>query len=184
MESFKRVWIMRHSIRTDNCVGPESNCSITPEGVDLAIKQASILSTKITTLNQICTSPFKRTVQTSEAVQTQFKNTPIALSFDLAETLTVHHNNYRHNIPSDFVNYLRENGITFPESDQHIKERCQHLIDFLIKETYENVLLVSHAGLINVLSSLLHPGINYWAGYCSYIAFEWRKDHWHYVESG
>jgi broad specificity phosphatase PhoE len=170
----KRIWLMRHSIRSDGGHFPESNCSITQEGIVLACDTARTLAVKVPLLNHVFTSPFAHTLETANAITTTaFKQTPVQVTCDLAETLTFRHNNYHNTaIPLKLTEHLAQNGITYPETDEHVKERCEHLLSRLYTLDFTDVLIVSHAGLLQVLMSLLCSGKSVALGYCDFICAE------------
>ncbi len=175
----KRVWIMRHSVRADQGNAPESDCSITQTGMHLAISRAMYLNSKTTKLNHIFSSPFARARETAQIVQTQFEGKPkIEITCDLAETLTEAHNNHINTtIPKVLVNLLLENGIVCPEPSEHVVQRCRAFIVKLKELKFTDVLIVSHAGLIQ---ELVHEmtGMNCNLGYCDMVCVSLQGDKW------
>lgn len=172
-KSNKQVWIMRHSIRSDLGLKPESDCNITKEGIDLAIEKGKTLKQKVPKLNVIFTSPFLRTRETAKCIaSSSFAETPIRINFDLSETLTYNHNNYKNvTLSTDFIQQLQENGIVYPQTDEQVLKRCAHLIEMLTELQEDKILLISHAGLIQTLVYLFcsQPCA---LDYCDYIGFE------------
>ena len=171
---------MRHSTRADGGHFPESNCSLSEEGKQLALQRGAVLASKMSGLDCIYVSPFERTLETAQIVHSHFKSCKLKVTYDLAETLTVGHNNYQNITLSDqFREELKsKGGIALPESDSHIKERCLHLIAQLNATPFENVLLISHAGLVQVFASLLSPGAACNLGYCDVACFEQQQEKW------
>jgi len=63
----------------------------------------------------------------------------------------------------------------FSEPDAHIVARCRNLVSHLETKEFENVLLVSHAGLIQVLMPLLCPKENSFLRYCDVVCLEFNN---------
>ncbi len=189
----KRIFIMRHSIREDGGMLPESDCSLSAEGFALATRTGQMLAAKIGCFDMIFASPYKRTQQTSKLVRdklqcTEDKKCEIKTRLELAETHTMHHNNWKNTkIPPALTQLLADAGIHQPEPDSHVEARCLSLIKELVQDAnLGDVLLVSHAGLILEFVSLLcapnkPPPLK--VSYCDVYCFERNDDlqTWHLV---
>ena len=137
-------------------------------------------------LDILYTSPFARTIETAQAVLRCFSTPPpLRVTCDLAETLTFAHNNYHNTtIHPKLLEQLAMDGIVYPESDQHVHERCQKFIATLNTAKFANALVISHAGLIQVFTALLCPKLGRCdLGYCDVVCFEQHDDDWIFISS-
>lgn len=129
-------------------------------------KNALKLGKKLKTLNitKIYSSPFLRTLQTIEPFL-KLTDIKVNLEHSIRETniykvipefekhITLPEELYHQfKINSEYESFLPKEKINYPEKGNHIIERFNNFLFYLIKkysDTEENILLVSHAGLIN-----------------------------------
>ena len=189
----KKIWFVRHSIRSDSIGSekspPESDCYITDEGVVLAIKTADLLKEKINKLDKIYSSPYRRTLQTSYSILSIFPKTEMHVLPELSEMITVSCKNHKHaKVPLSLTAYLNAYGVNYPEKSEHVIDRCTRLLKILEDEQFENIILVSHGGIINTLIKMIIPDYKfnnnlapnvYLPKYCDYVAFEFCEDKEH-----
>jgi len=145
-------------------------------------RTSSLLAPRIPILDRIYVSPFARTIETATCVTTckKFATTPLEITCDLAETRSISRNNYQNTtIPIKLTQLLAQAGIMYPEPDAHIYERCAHVIKDLTTREFSNILLMSHDGTLEIISSLLGHTCSF--GYCDVACFEFRDNKWKYV---
>jgi broad specificity phosphatase PhoE len=190
----KKIWFVRHSIRADagNKVSPpETDCSITDEGVKLAVSKAELLKPKISKvgkLNRIYSSPYTRTLETSYALLSVFKATELHIVPELSEMITVSYKNHKEaQVPLALLTYINAYHVNYPEQTKHVVHRCKRVLDMLEKEDFENVILVTHGGIMNTLIKMIMPEYNYENNskpdeyvprYCDHATFEFVDNKW------
>ena len=153
--------IIRHSYRDDEVNKHlyktiNNNCPISEEGKKYAKEKALELQRIVKTVDKIYTSPFKRTIQTSKIFSNVFSSvfTPdIKVCYDLSEGQNKDAPDYE----KELADKLKENGIKYPETNKHIKDRCIKTLNLIENELKNNksVLLVTHGYIYNVLLTVL-----------------------------
>ena len=171
----KRLILLRHSVRQDKNKTPESDCSITEEGISLAQSVGRELRARTgeQTVKIFC-SPYRRTVETSFAIAGAFETKSFEVLPELAETLLVEFNNVDNiSLPPSLSCYLTANGIPVPEPMANFTSRMQRFIDRMEQENVENVIAVTHRGpLERLASTIVDDWRHSYVGYCEYLIFE------------
>jgi broad specificity phosphatase PhoE len=153
-----RIYFLRHEDRY------KSTAFFTPltfKGKKNALKLANRLaSLKIT---QIFSSPFLRTLQTIEPFVKKSK-LKVNLENSIREINLVNHIPKKEckmtlpeelekqfNINKKYDSFLKPKDIIYPEEESYLKKRFNNFLKYLIEKynkTDDNILIVSHAGLI------------------------------------
>ena len=188
----KILWLVRHSIREDleKSSTTTSDCSITNDGVDLAVKTGEEICkmTKILPITTLYTSPYLRAIQTTMAISTQI-TAPIQLCPHLSEFVYLDSNTSEpmnpNLIPSKpLKTYLKGSNIDFPETEDHFNQRVAEFLDSFkypfLKD--QNILAVTHGSVFNAIVKHIWPEYiynqfgtpdKYIPGYCDYIGISW-----------
>lgn len=156
-----KIYFIRHEDRYD------SLSYFTPLTVKGKINTVKLIKDlEKLNLTKIYSSPFIRTLQTIEPF---LKNNDIKVNLEnsLREINSVNgvpkkeskmtlpeelYNQF--NINKKYVSYLSKTDIIYPEESSNVKKRFNTFLKFLIEKYYktnENILIVSHAGLIEGL---------------------------------
>jgi broad specificity phosphatase PhoE len=183
------IWLLRHSIREDLNQRPESDCSITNEGVALAQSRADIIAQKIVALSNgaaepvfdcVYVSPYKRTLETTYAVLSRVESrTAIQIDSRVAETLTDYYGNCRGvQLPLPLALFLSANGIQLPETLEQVQARIRSLVYELLSLDFRNALICTHAGVLSELVRAFVPSYDVDSlgrGYCSCVALRYDE---------
>lgn len=172
---------MRHSIRTHH---EEINCSITKEGIDFAIHRALLFQNKVNAYPEIIyTSPYKRTIETSNAMNAIF-DAEIKINYDIVETFSQYYGNHEnfHKIDEELKSNIRMHNIHMPESYHDMVSRCKRFVKHLETEIFEFAIVVSHWGLVNMLAQVLGYKENFPGNYCDAMLFENDGSGWKYIQ--
>lgn len=155
------IYLVRHGLDDEKYIGGWSNVSLVPEGVDQINKTAKSLLSMNIKLEKIYTSDLPRAVQSAEILQNYF-----GINYEATSTL-------RELNKGDFNGILK---IHMPEEWQNINCAYQKypngesLVTFekrirgeLIPklEEFNNCLLVTHRGVINMLYSIYNDSIRF-----------------------
>lgn len=153
-----KIYFLRHEDRftTTSFFTP-----LTSNGKKNAIKLISTL--KDLNISQIYSSPFIRVLQTVEPYIKKY-NKKINLENSIRETntlkvLTKNESDFalpkeyysKFNINESYESFLKKNDIIYPESISYLRKRLNDFLKNLItkyKKTDKNILIVSHAGVI------------------------------------
>ena len=153
-----KIYFLRHEDRykTTSFFTP-----LTEKGKKNSVKLINILKTL--NINQIYSSPFLRTLQTIEPYIKKFRK-KVNLENSIRETNTLKvltKKESKFDLPDDFhskfnVNksyqsFLKKDKIIYPEEMSYLKKRFNNFLKHLIEKyhkTEENILIVSHAGII------------------------------------
>lgn len=159
--------IVRHSYRDDGENSEKysgtrnNNCPLSEKGKEYAaVKARELIKVLNSPLKQIYTSPFLRTRQTADVFadihEKAYGNRPLISNLmELAEG----QDNYKPNFSDELKNDLLKNGISYPESFDNIKKRCNDAI--IIGTNHmaldNNVLFVTHGIICNTLIQNIFP---------------------------
>ncbi len=150
------IYLLRHGLDDENYVGGWSNVDLTNEGIDQVNKAAILI--KDLGINKIYSSDIKRAITTSNIVNL-YINVPIEYTSLLREQNKGDANGierkiadikYKEYIKSEDVEKRYPNG----ESLRDLYNRIYKLID--IVKDYDNVLLITHRGVINMFYYILN----------------------------
>ena len=152
------IYLVRHGLDDENYIGGYSDITLIEEGIKQANAAGLWLKENIKDINMIYTSDVKRAIQTSEIINT-YLGINIQLKKELREldkgTLNgmdkeqakIIYPEYMQNID---INTKYPNG----ESMVDLYNRIKILLEDLKK--YDNALLVTHRGVINMLYVFLN----------------------------
>jgi broad specificity phosphatase PhoE len=140
-----RVIIVRHSIRKNLT---DLNCGISSDGVTLIKEKMKEIEKYIETPDAIYVSPYHRTIETSYCMYSN--NCTRIIDNDIRETLL--EKKYIVNEQHPLAIYL---NIIEEESWDDIKERCVKFFEKIANSCYENIVVVTHGGIVNVMLSLI-----------------------------
>jgi broad specificity phosphatase PhoE len=189
----KHLWVMRHSIRADlaNNLDPQADPTITQNGVDLARKTGAEIQQKINgVIDVVECSPYLRAYYTALSVCPE-TNVKININAKLAECALDANN--KNVIPDEpLLSFLKNNNITFPESQTSMKVRCTQFLDEFVESDHTIVLAVTHGAIVNEILSLIDgsvydagkPAQSYSPSYCGYIGltYDTASKKWTVIE--
>ena len=165
-----KIYIMRHCERDIN------NCSFESPLLDIGHinAQQSCVTMQYLNITKIYSSPFLRTIQTSHYYSKEH-NIPINIDYSLCEFVdsTDKHKMYSSNnyiIPQEWKNtyninttHMIKNTFGNDESINICITRVNSFLEY-IKKTYENsdenILLVTHMSIVNILLAITNKTIN------------------------
>lgn len=190
------IWLVRHSIRES--IDGETDCSISTAGIELAeITGKKLKSFVGETKTIIYTSPFRRTKETAFVIN-KFLETSVYNESKICEVIIPYYLNYMTvNLPKELENYLQTYGIHYPETIQNVYNRCSDFLNKIkCKNDFDNIIVVSHGGTINVMLSIIfdwyHEKFNlmehkkadeYIPKYCDYIGVKLIDGQWKIINS-
>jgi broad specificity phosphatase PhoE len=158
--------VVRHGPRDDK-VNPHKYKNITDdtplseEGFLYVKKKAEELSIELNKLNititKIISSPYLRTLQTAEIYQ-QTLNIKNEIEEDI---MLCEGQNYHppRGMSHKILEMMEEKKILYPETLEHINERCNELVRNLDKK--ETYLLITHGIIWNNIVKIVHPIYTY-----------------------
>jgi len=171
-----KVVVIRHSIRNDT---GETDCSITNEGIKLIDNKIIELSTLVDFDNvTIITSPFKRTIETSQCIAKHASpDTNIIMDRLLHETFLS--KQMMEKLPKILLEYCGTKYETWSD----IKERCSKFLNKIQGSKIKtDIIAITHGGIVNSILSIVDPSYKfeqkyitadkYVPGYCGYIVIE------------
>jgi broad specificity phosphatase PhoE len=184
----KTIFLLRHSIRTDLNQQPESDCSITNEGIALAQSRGELIASKLhgrKTFDCVYVSPYKRTIETAYAAlagmygANSTEEMPnIQIDSRISETITTYYDNFRGVvIPLPLALYLRANGIVMPETLEQVQSRIALFVTELNATEFRSALVCTHAGVLSELVNTFVPGTGpLKTAYCSCVVLRFNTD--------
>lgn len=152
------IYLFRHGLDDESYIGGYSDVGLIEEGVKQVNESALWLKENISGINKIYTSDVKRAIQTSELVNS-YLNLDIELKKELRELDKGLLNGMdKEKAKKEFPDYMGEidiytkypNGESMVELYERIKKLFTELKDF------DNSLLVTHRGVINMLYVFLN----------------------------
>ncbi len=152
------IYLVRHGLDDENYIGGYSNVNLIEEGIKQVNEAGLWLKENIKDINMIYTSDVKRAIQTSEIINT-YLGLDIHLKKELRELdkgllngmdkeqAKIIYPEYMQNID---INTKYPNGESMIDLYNRIKVLLQGL------KKYDNSLLVTHRGVINMFYILLN----------------------------
>ncbi len=180
-------YMIRHGETDWNIKGLVQGCKydipLNENGIEQAKCSAKAFKDK--NISKIYTSPMLRTKKTSEIIKQEL-DVPVLYSPLLVETNygVLHGQNMEEVVKSGKYQYIfdradaGDNDVCFPEGESR-NVVTNRFLDFLksidVIEKDENILIVSHGGVIRTIRAVL-TGINEYISNCQGICFELDKD--------
>ncbi len=159
----------------------ETNCSISNAGIDLINITTQKIKEEIPNIDMIYTSPYKRCIETSMCIESHFsQQPPIQITKLLRETLFTPHQ--LNNIGTPLIQYI---NIQEYDTWDTVKENGKIFLEQLQLSTNNNIMAVTHGGVINSILSYIDNTYKfdyyntdpntYVPKYCDYIILEYDK---------
>lgn len=158
MEGFQLIYLIRHGLDDESFIGGYSNVGLTEEGIHQIHESSLWLKENIQNINKIYTSDIKRAVQSSEIINS-YLNLEIEITKDLRELDKGLLNGMDKKLAKiNYPDYIEVNDINikYPngESMLDLYKRIQLFLEKIVR--YDNSLLVTHRGVINMIYVLLN----------------------------
>jgi broad specificity phosphatase PhoE len=169
------IWLMRHADRLD-FIQPEwfetalypYDPPLAPSGLDLAIALAQDLSWS--SIEQILTSPFLRTIQTAAPLARRLQ-LPIQLEWGLCEWLcqdwtlafpaTTPIDELMRDYPNIDRNYQSLVLPCYPETSEALDARIHIIAHKLVQSNFKNILAIAHKGSVLGIAAALTGDANW-----------------------
>lgn len=152
------IYLIRHGLDDESFIGGYSNIGLTKEGIKQVHKSSLWLKENNISFNKIYTSDIKRAIESTEIINSYF-NLDIEVIKDLRELDKGILNGMdkefaRINYP-DYID-INDINIKYPNGESMIDlyKRIKIFLDKI--EKYDNSLLVTHRGVINMIYILLN----------------------------
>lgn len=147
----ERLIIIRHGHRDDNInkiygKSKNNNCPLSEIGKkELKLKMMTFFENNDFKIDKIYTSPFLRTIQTSEIVLSTY-NSKYNLNLEMEINYLISEGQHFDvvNFEKKLENKLKENDIEYPESKEHLLQRIKLFCENIKKLKYKNICVVSH----------------------------------------
>jgi len=152
------IYLIRHGLDDESFIGGYSNVGLTKKGINQVHESSLWLKENKININKIYTSDIKRAIESTEIINSYF-NLDIEIIKNLRELdkgllngmdKEVAKINYPDYIEVNDINIKYPNG----ESMLDLYKRIKLFLDKIDK--YDNSLLVTHRGVINMIYTLLN----------------------------
>lgn len=152
------IYLIRHGLDDESFIGGYSDIGLTKEGIKQVNESSLWLKENNISFNKIYTSDIKRAIESSEIINSYF-NLDIEIIKDLRELDKGILNGMDKEFARiNYPDYIEVNNINikYPNGESMIDlyKRIKLLLDKIDK--YNNSLLVTHRGVINVIYILLN----------------------------
>ena len=167
MKKNRTIYLMRHGLDDERFIGGWSNGSLIEEGIKQVEQSTDFIIKNIKDITAIYNSGIRRTIETSEIVNTKI-NLPIFVLDDLKELNKGKLNGikkelakekYPEYFPNPPIDKRYPDGESLLDLYNRVKKFLENIDDI---DDYDNTLFVTHRGFINMLYFIINDmEINY-----------------------
>lgn len=151
------IYLMRHGLDDENFIGGWSDIDLTSEGKKQIIESTEFIIKNKLVINKIISSDVKRAVATSEIVNKKLK-VPIFYSNKIRELdKGIYTGVLKSTLIEKDISFIKNLTIydKYPEGESML-ELYKRMIMFLNTLKEDNVLLITHRGVINMFYYILN----------------------------